>query len=280
LCYLGPDDLAFLLSETHINTEEALKEHLIDVQAKAFKVHPYPSIRNFSFARPRISRLPAYHSVLKLGRERNNAILVDIGCCFGDCTRKIVADGFPITGVLGFDIEKDFWDFGHEIFKSIPETFPAAFVKGDIFDSSTLELTPPLYDAPATPKPTLSSLTSLNPLHGHVSVVYAGGFFHMFNYDRQLQVARILAGLISPEPGSIIFGTHLGQPVKGFQRHSDGSSSYYQSPESWKEMWDGDVFENGKVKVEVSLRILDPETPELQGKFGCDKWLEWSVLRL
>jgi hypothetical protein len=254
--------------------------------------------------------------VLKLGRARNNAILVDIGCCckpihsthasrrlfkrsnsVGDCTRKIVADGFPITGVLGFDIEKgdvalcsdthtvahstiDFWEFGHEIFKSTPETFPAAFVKGDIFDSLTLELTPPVYDAPATPKPILSSLTSLDPLRGHVSVIYAGGFFHMFNYDRQLQVARILAGLISPEPGSIIFGTHLGQPIKGFQKHSDGSSSYYQSPESWKEMWDGDVFENGKVKVEVSLRILDPETPELRGKFGCDKWLEWSVHRL
>lgn len=38
LCYLAPDDVAFFLSEARIDTEEALKKHLIDVQAKAYKV--------------------------------------------------------------------------------------------------------------------------------------------------------------------------------------------------------------------------------------------------
>jgi hypothetical protein len=32
------DELAFLLAETHIETESALKSHLLDVQAKAYKV--------------------------------------------------------------------------------------------------------------------------------------------------------------------------------------------------------------------------------------------------
>ena len=36
--YLTPDEIAFLLAETGIETESVLKGHVIDVQMKAFKV--------------------------------------------------------------------------------------------------------------------------------------------------------------------------------------------------------------------------------------------------
>lgn len=38
LCVLDADEVAFLLAETRIDTEEALKKHLIQVQAKAYEV--------------------------------------------------------------------------------------------------------------------------------------------------------------------------------------------------------------------------------------------------
>jgi hypothetical protein len=38
LYVLEPDEVAFLLAETRIDTEEALEKHLLDVQAKAYKV--------------------------------------------------------------------------------------------------------------------------------------------------------------------------------------------------------------------------------------------------
>ena len=75
--------------------------------------------------RIKISRLPAYQKVLTLGRERDNAILLDIGCCcedfyismtcflerltsesVGNDTRKVIADGFPAKRVLASDIQK------------------------------------------------------------------------------------------------------------------------------------------------------------------------------
>jgi len=34
--------------------------------------------------RIKIARLPAYDKVLALGRERDNAILLDLGCCCKD----------------------------------------------------------------------------------------------------------------------------------------------------------------------------------------------------
>jgi len=35
---LGSDEVAFLLSQTHIETEAGLKSHILDIQAKACKV--------------------------------------------------------------------------------------------------------------------------------------------------------------------------------------------------------------------------------------------------
>lgn len=34
-----PDEIAFLLAETRLDTKEALKKHLLDIQARAYKVH-------------------------------------------------------------------------------------------------------------------------------------------------------------------------------------------------------------------------------------------------
>jgi len=168
---------------------------------------------------------------------------------------------------------------GHETFRSTSETFPVPFVEGDVFDPSVLELVPPFYDAPNTPRPTLSSLTSLNPLHGHVSVIYTASFFHLFNEERQLKLAQALAGLLSSEPGSVIFGSHLGKSVKGFVEGTYGAM-FYHSPDSWQELWDGEVFEKGKVRVEVLLKTIPQDNPESKSQFDRGELLVWSVTRL
>ena len=67
------------------------------------------------------SKVPAYNQLLKLGREREDAILLDIGCCcksdntasleraltvrsVGNDVRKAVADGFRVENVVATDI--------------------------------------------------------------------------------------------------------------------------------------------------------------------------------
>ena len=67
-------------------------------------------------------RVPAYNHLLKLGTQREGAILLDIGCCcelpaahdvtwvrltsglVGNDVRKAVADGFPVHNVVATDI--------------------------------------------------------------------------------------------------------------------------------------------------------------------------------
>lgn len=122
--------------------------------------------------------------------------------------------------------------------------------------------------------PVLRSLISLNPLRGHVSVIYAAALFHLFNEEKQLWLARSLAGLLSFEPGSIIFGYQAGKPVKG---PSGYGSMFFHSPDSWKELWDGEVFEKGKVEVDVFLKPIEPLMVET---FGRGDWIIWAVTRL
>ncbi|OBZ78824.1 hypothetical protein A0H81_00363 [Grifola frondosa] len=257
------EDLAFVGSIAGIQDAEALKKHILTVQEEAYAVHPYPCIRRFTFLRVKLSP----------------SILLDVGCCFGN-------DACNLPRTLGRISQSpiELWDLGHKLFLSTKETFPVPFIAGDAFNPAHLEAVPPFYSPPETPVPTLSTLTSLNPLRGHVSAIHISAVFHLFDEEQQLQLARNLAGLLSPEPGSIIFGLQSSRPEKGFRveagvPNSHGKPMFCHNPESWTEMWDGQVFAKGTVKVDAILKEM--ERNDLQPVNGGRFWVMiWCVTRL
>ncbi|KAA1474375.1 hypothetical protein DENSPDRAFT_824214 [Dentipellis sp. KUC8613] len=279
---LDEQESTFFKQQTGIQDDAELKKHIVAVQADAYAIYPYPCIRRFAFTTLKISRLFAYKDLLKLGKEREGAIFLDIGCCFGNDVRKAVADGYPVQNAVASDLQQGFWDLGHKLFNSTPTTFPVPFVPGDAFDASHLTTVPPftLTSPPSTPVPDLQSLTSLNPLLGHVSAIHASAFFHLFQEDKQLQLARALAGLLSPTPGSLIFGQHSGLPAKGHRAEIFyGQAMFCHSPDSWRALWDGGVFARGTVRVDAELTEVTRDFPG----FAPDArfWmLTWSVTRL
>ncbi|GLB41661.1 hypothetical protein LshimejAT787_1002610 [Lyophyllum shimeji] len=260
-------ELAFFQEQTGIKDEAELKQHIISVQTKAYEVFEYRCIRSFGFTRLKISRLPAYQEALKLAQQRPGALFLDIGCCFGNDVRKIVADGWPVENAIASDLHQEFWNYGHELFRSTPTTFPATFIGGDAFDSAFLAPRKPFY-SPEEPAPLtqpLRSLTSLTPLRGHMSTIHASSFFHLFDEPQQLELARRLATLLSASPGSMIFGVHGGRPEKGLRTEALNSAGKYMfchSPETWRDLWDGVVFKKGTVKVECGLHPMErPDLP-------------------
>ncbi|KAE9392994.1 hypothetical protein BT96DRAFT_1023274 [Gymnopus androsaceus JB14] len=282
---LDEDEKTFFKKETGIQDDAELKKHIIGVQTKAFSIYPYPCIRLFDFARLQLGQLPAYEQLIKLGKERKNAILIDVGCCFGSDIRKAVRDGYPVQNTLSLDLRKDLWDLGHELFKSTPHSFPASFMEGDILSPGFLSAVPPFAkdSAPATAVPSLENITSLNELHGFVSAISMNHFFHLFSETQQEQIAYGVAGLLSSEPGSMILGEHGGRSVKGFW--APGGSNlrmFCHSPESWKELWEG-IFGVGCVEVKAEFR------PAIGGESHFGMYPEnkeplpmmaWSVTRL
>ncbi|KAM5539468.1 hypothetical protein V8D89_006920 [Ganoderma adspersum] len=279
--------LTFIKAETGIEDEEELKKHILAVRAEGYSIHPYPCLMRFTFLQLRLARLPAYRQLLALGKERKGPIFLDIGCCFGYDLRKAIYDGFPKETSIASDLHPEFWELGHKLFKTTPETFPIPFIQGDAFDSAFLEPLAPFTadNPPRDPRPDLSTLTSLNPLRGHVSAIHASAFFHLFEEERQVELARSLACLLSPEPGSMLLGAHRGLEHAGVRREEKHGNSqvvklFGHSPESWKELWDGKIFEKGTVKVEAILNeVKRPEVTKVSAdtKFY---FLWWSVTRL
>ncbi|KIJ70497.1 hypothetical protein HYDPIDRAFT_78643 [Hydnomerulius pinastri MD-312] len=272
---LSPEAEAFFKQATGIPDDEALKAHILMVQKKAYKIVPYPCIFAFAFLRVEITKNPAYKDIIKIGRERTDAILLDIGSCFGVESRKAAADGFPGRNIVASDLIKDFLELGHVLFNTSKDTYSGHFVPGDVFDPAMLSVITPWRDVPPPPRPDLSNLTSLNPLRGHCSVIIVSAFFHMFNEEKQLHVARALAGLLSAEPGSLICGTHVGAQTPGIISEPTTSKAdmFCHSPKTWEAMWNGTVFELGEVKVEAELDAYE----FMNTKF---LMMTWSVTRL
>ncbi|KDQ27948.1 hypothetical protein PLEOSDRAFT_1076958 [Pleurotus ostreatus PC15] len=277
---LDEQEAAFFKSATGMQDDEELKKHILDVQAKAYVIFGYPCIRRFSFLRLNICKLPAYTQVLKLAKERKEAVLLDIGCCFGNDLRKAVADGWPIQNAIASDLRQGYWDAGHELFKTTPGSY---LIPGDAFDPAFVAPRDPCYELPPTPAPELQSLTSLSPLQGHVAAIHASAFVHLFSEEQQTQVCKTLASLLSPEPGSTIFGAHGGVPQKGFRTVNLGDVTrrmFFHDPNSWNELWDGGIFKKGSVKVEAQL--MEHKREDLTEKFNGEKFylIAWSVTRL
>jgi hypothetical protein len=167
----------------------------------------------------------------------------------------------------------EFWSFGHDLFRSTPLTFPATFIPGDVFDPQFLEPGPIVYEKPSTPLPDVTKFASLTPFRGRLSAIYAGAFFHLFSEEQQLGLAHRIGSLLSPEPGSMIFGWQAILEENSNQKEIRGMLVFFHTPESWTEMWDGQVFKKGSVKFEV----VSEHVPELDEGFST---MSWCVTRL
>ncbi|KZV91241.1 hypothetical protein EXIGLDRAFT_676314 [Exidia glandulosa HHB12029] len=287
---LDEDETAFFKSYTGITDNEELRQHILDIQRKAYEVYPYPCIRLFAFTMLKISRFSAYQQVLQLGRERPGAVLLDLGCCLGNDARKVVADGFPATQVIACDLHADFWKLGYELFRDDVERCKIRFVQGDVFSDTFIAPNRSTESIPSgSPIEASVENGSLIPLQGRVSAIHISAFFHLFNEAQQLEIARRCVALLSAERGSVIFGSHGGAVDAGPIVQRD---AYAHNPETFKKMW-VKAFEgrSGTVQVDVELMNLEPKRVGAPERLESVKregitymysrqWLVWAVRRI
>ncbi|THV02823.1 hypothetical protein K435DRAFT_836167 [Dendrothele bispora CBS 962.96] len=272
LTLLDSGELALLKEHSGIQDTEELTRHIQDVVQKAQQVML------------KFTDLPAYKHVLEVGKSREDALFLDIGCGLGHDTRRAAWDGYPMENIIASDLCPEFWTLGHEMFKSTPETLPVTFIPGDVFDNNFIPDEKPFTESPNAQRPSMTSLVSsksLAGLQGHISFIHASALFHLFGEESQRQLAKKLASLLSPVSGSMIFGIHRGsEHAEPEQRvNSGGETRFYHSVESWKRLWTGGegqegVFPPGSVEVEVDVRQLSIPPEDIH------QLLLWSVKRV
>ncbi|KAF9078847.1 hypothetical protein BDP27DRAFT_1310277 [Rhodocollybia butyracea] len=265
------EDLALLHSLTGIKDEKELEGHINAVQKKANQIHAYPCIGLMSFTKFNIKLFPHYERVISIPKTRNDAIFLDVGCCVGNSLRKAVSDGWPVEQTVGTDLHTEFWDIGHELFRSTPDSFPAGFVGGDLFNDDILAQ--PNANTIISHTKDLRSLTSLTPLRGGVAAIYVCNFFHLFNSEKQLELARRLASLLTQSPGSVIFGSHGVTPSSN---PGSANPASFHSAESFASMWT-DVFEANTVEVFWEVKSRPKQRFSPLGRWDI---IWWSVTRL
>ncbi|KAH9928839.1 uncharacterized protein B0H18DRAFT_1094050 [Fomitopsis serialis] len=89
----------------------------------------------------------------------------------------------------------------------------------------------------------------------------------------------------APPDRAMIFGWHVGGIEKGLIKgatmpNGDPLPMFCHCPQSWKELWDGEIFDKGTVAVKAELKELETP-PGVVLPRGAKFWqLVWSVTRL
>ncbi|KAL0576268.1 hypothetical protein V5O48_005712 [Marasmius crinis-equi] len=147
---------------------------------------------------------------------------------------------------------------------------PATFLAGDALDPSFVSGRGPCNEPPSGQLPKLESLKTLIPLQGRISAIHAGNVFHLFDKDKQLELARAFSSLLRPASGSVIFGCQATKEIAGEHTTLTGKTVFFHSTDSWTGVWNGAVFPAGSVKVNTKLIPIE------SSKYGVNAIMIWS----
>lgn len=170
---------------------------------------------------------------MKTGKQT----FLDLGCCFGQEVRRLVADGAPSEKLYGSDLREDFFKLGYDLFKD-GETLKTKFIAADIFDSES----------------------GLKQINGEIDIIYAGSFLHLFDYQKQEAICVRIVKLLRQKPGSLLVGRQVGHEEAGAKAHrtNPDGEMFRHNVQSFKEMWEEVGKKTGtKWKVDASLSRAD-----------------------
>lgn len=256
-----------LIKYSKIPAEE-VEDHVLKIREAAWEIFPYPCIGRFRFLDLGFTKSAEYPEVLK--RLQEGERFLDIGCCFGQAIRQLVLDGAPSENMYGSDLRGEYMELGYDLFGD-RDTLKSTFITADILDATS----------------------PLAELKGTFDIIFAGSFFHLWGYEDQTKVSKLVVELLRPRKGSMIVGRQVGT-VHGFQpghapntieglkeiwKSAEGKSQpgsaqsskgqmFQHNVESFKEMWKGigeDIGVTFAVDAQLEVpKFVDPTSTDVR----------------
>ena len=195
-----------------------------------------------------MSRNPAYPEVLRSMRERE-AKLLDVGCGLGQDVRKLIYDGAPAANVYGCDSTSGLVEAGYRLFQD------RSFLSNPILVADIFADGPPTLAGPP----------------GAIDVAFAGSFFHLFDWSKQMVVAEKMVKHLCARRGSLVFGHHLGHLRAGIYPYGLDSSStiFKHDVQSFQRLWQQVGEATGSTwKVEATLEVIPQAGFSKGGNWG------------
>lgn len=273
-----------------------LVTHVKNVRDKAWLKFQYPCIGLYAFLRLNASTLSSYPAVVERMKEGDR--LLDLGCCLGQETRKLVFDGAPSENIVGMDLEGAFIEYGYDLFLD-RDRLASKFWVGDIFDldkSRPVVTTTHVGREKTSLAPGASTSVSNADL-GRFDIIMAIYLVHLFSYDDQVRGLTILVtqllkiGSYSPGKPCLIFGLRLGTTNPRVIPHSTAAKTgetFGHNAESWtklvEEVQERCRKEPGEemkgLKLEVGAKLGEPMEFMNRGNKGLGddfRFLEWCI---
>ncbi|GJN71929.1 hypothetical protein PLICBS_006000 [Purpureocillium lilacinum] len=243
-----PDDLGPIrdLLRTYSNiANEGIDDHLLRVRQEAWTISRYPFVGRWKFLRLVSSHDPCYRQVVfRLNVPGSRDVFLDLGCCVGQVLRQLRADGVRGSQLIGTDVSARFIDIGYKLFRD-RDSLGASFIVGDMLDPDD---------------------GRLDDLRGRVTIIYAGSFFHLFNWTQQLYIGKRLVGFLKPGTrNALIYGRHVGT-TKPEAMSMGPNSPYLHDRNSFQRLWD-EVGMLTRTKWKVVLEASG-EGPRVLPSFG------------
>jgi len=156
---LDPKAHEISVKYSHLPPDD-VRAHVLKKREEAWKIYPFPCVGQMRFLDFSLARMPSYGKILaRLNDSSAPARLLDVGRCFGQDLRRLVADGAPSENLAGLDLEPEFLELGYDLFAD-REFFKGQMIAGNIFDEFP--------DSPVA------------SLKGTIDIAHAASFFHLF----------------------------------------------------------------------------------------------------
>ncbi|XP_044719095.1 methyltransferase domain-containing protein [Hirsutella rhossiliensis] len=214
--------------------EEHVDSHLRRVREDAWNVAHCPFVGRWKFLRLYDSRDPCYQQVVfRLSVSGSRDVFLDLGCCVGQVLRQLRAAGVQGPRLFGTDVQPRFVDIGYDLFRD-RDRLGASFVIGDMVDPDD---------------------NRLDQLRGKVTIIYAGSFFHLFNWTQQLFIGKRLVSFLKPRTrNALIYGRHVGTTKPG-EWTASMASAYLHDAGSFQRLWD-EIGDLTKTKWKVEMEAM------------------------
>ncbi|KAF5871520.1 putative methyltransferase domain-containing protein [Botrytis fragariae] len=232
-----------------------VEPHVYNIRKRAWSIFPYPCIGAFQFLDIVITSSPYYPTLLSRLASPGTKFL-DLGCCFGQVIRRLVYDGALPENLYGCDLRAEFFELGYDLFKD-KDNLKSTLFKADIFDEDNVDM---------------------KRLEGDIDVIYAGSFLHLYGWDDQVKICKILARAMKKE-GSVLMGRQGGGKFAKevtFPLHEE-NKMFVHNAESFRKMWD-EVSETTGTKWKVECKEVQLRSDDWKGAEGM-VWVQFIIFR-
>jgi SAM-dependent methyltransferase len=232
------DKLEFLSQYTKEKDLNKLRAHVkaFIEDIRASKLHVYRCIQTVRFLQSKIQKTKSYEEIIK---RIDSIEVADLGCAFGQETRRLILDGIPAKKITALDLHDGYWKLGQTLFMDTDKiSNQVDTVFGDF----------------AKPASQGGIDIEQNKLSNRFDYAFAFAVLHCLSQTQVEEFVSNVFKILKPNSKAKFFGNNVGMPDQpgnevGAQTPDGQAERFWHTAESLEKLLTSKGFVNVKVEA-------------------------------